>query len=356
MKRAVLEARRLKRELALLRQEKDELRIAAQKSPGSDGKNSAAEILLKQQIQTLTAQNKELEARMSEFQQQDMSLESRATDTSSASKDKKIAALENELMNIKLVAAETERKCQKLLEDKREEARRALHENEQLARCTKTLQSQLALLPQLKRQLERANEKRDYMAKVWQKKLEQREQAFLQEEETSKQKIAESAALIAKLAEGKQELQVKLNNLELKLGKLDCNHTGELSQECRGMDELETSMNQLHETIVESTSQVAGRAGNIPREIHDQETQLRLLTVDGDDTVQVDAHNAEHDLVQAQVEADDMLKQQISVSVSSQAASMDRSNGVDKAKSVLKRPFPTLPTQISSNNEDEQDR
>ncbi|KAE9029331.1 hypothetical protein PR003_g10909 [Phytophthora rubi] len=326
MKRAVLEARELKKELVLLWQENEELHAAAQKSPGF-GKDSTSE-LKDDPIQRLTARNKELESNMCELQQKVSGLESPATTvidhtTALAEKDRKIADLEDELAKIKLVADETKRKCQHMLKEKRDEAQRALQENEQLARCAKTLQSQLALLPQLKRQLELTNKKRADTAEVWQKKLEQRDQTFLREEEANKQKLAESAFQIAELTEEKLELQERLNKLEIKLRKFESNHKSELSQESQRMIQLETSMNQWHERLVatEALAKEAEQAEVVARETREQETKLRQLTDDADAV----GAQADYDLVQAR--------------------------GIPKAHcSTIDR------MELTSNNEDERDR
>ncbi|KAE9019523.1 hypothetical protein PR003_g14287 [Phytophthora rubi] len=380
MKRAVLEARELKKELVLLRQEKEELRAAAQKSPGFSGRessryglkdtqagkqssNKAVELKLKQQIQTLTARNKEIEASMNELQQQVSELESQnATITDQAAavlaeKDQEIANLHEGLKKSKLAVDETKRKCHKMLKEKREEMGRALQENEQLACNAKTLQGQLAVLPQLKRQLEHAKEKRADVAEVWQKKLEQRDQAFLREEEASKQKLAESAALVTKLTDEKLELQDKLDALELKLRQIDSNHKRGFSQESRRMEELETSVNQLKEKLVEAATAVqdAERAEVVARETQKQETQLRQLAEDAADAVEIRAEKAERDLAQARTQLDRLeealkargvtldylLKQQTPVSISNRASATDRGNSRPRDFNTLKKAAPT---------------
>lgn len=146
MKRAVLEVRQLKKELMVLRQENEELRAAVETKPNNGGGKESPIELKNDQIQRLTARNKQLESSVLELQQQVAGLEPQSTttidqSTALAEKDRDIAALEDELAKIKLVADETKRKCQNMLKEKRDEAQRALHENEQLARCAKTLQS-----------------------------------------------------------------------------------------------------------------------------------------------------------------------------------------------------------------------
>ncbi|KAG3134673.1 hypothetical protein PC128_g26177, partial [Phytophthora cactorum] len=100
MKRAVQEARELKKELVLLRQEKEELRLAARKNvvsaagsggkeatrggsagvnrdnqTGKQGSNKTVELKLRQQIQHLTVRNTDLETNTNELQQQVSDLE-----------------------------------------------------------------------------------------------------------------------------------------------------------------------------------------------------------------------------------------------------------------------------------------
>ncbi|RLN51428.1 hypothetical protein BBJ29_009813, partial [Phytophthora kernoviae] len=329
MKRAVQEARELKKELVLLRQEKEELRVAAHKNavsppPASGGKetsrcgqttptqnsNKAAELKLKRQIQLLTARNTELDTAIQELQQQVSELESQKTAALAqstadvAERGQEIVALQSELRKAKLAADETKRKCQKLVKEKKEEAQRALQENEQLGRCTKTLQSQLALLPQLKRQLEHAKEKRADVAEVWQKKLEQRDQAFLREEEASKRKLAESTAQVEQLSEEKHDLLERLKELESKLHGIDNNHKTELRHEALRFDELEAVTKQLREELLAAqiVSEEAGRAEVVARETQAQETRLRQLAEDAADAVEARAENAERDLAQAQAQ------------------------------------------------------
>ncbi|KAG2502975.1 hypothetical protein BBO99_00009658, partial [Phytophthora kernoviae] len=329
MKRAVQEARELKKELVLLRQEKEELRVAAHKNavsppPASGGKatshcgqttptqnsNKAAELKLKRQIQLLTARNTELDTAIQELQQQVSELESQKTAALAqstadvAERGQEIVALQSELRKAKLAADETKRKCQKLVKEKKEEAQRALQENEQLERCTKTLQSQLALLPQLKRQLEHAKEKRADVAEVWQKKLEQRDQAFLREEEASKRKLAESTAQVEQLSEEKHDLLERLKELESKLHGIDNNHKTELRHEALRFDELEAATKQLREELLAAqfVSEEAERAEVVARETQAQETRLRQLAEDAADAVEARAENAERDLVQARAQ------------------------------------------------------
>ncbi|KAF4316265.1 hypothetical protein G195_009867 [Phytophthora kernoviae 00238/432] len=329
MKRAVQEARELKKELVLLRQEKEKLRVAAHKNavsppPASGGKatsrcgqttptqnsNKAAELKLKRQIQLLTARNTELDTAIQELQQQVSELESQKTAALAqstadvAERGQEIVALQSELRKAKLAADETKRKCQKLVKEKKEEAQRALQENEQLERCTKTLQSQLALLPQLKRQLEHAKEKRADVAEVWQKKLEQRDQAFLREEEASKRKLAESTAQVEQLSEEKHDLLERLKELESKLHGIDNNHKTELRHEALRFDELEAATKQLREELLAAqfVSEEAERAEVVARETQAQETRLRQLAEDAADAVEARAENAERDLVQARAQ------------------------------------------------------
>ncbi|GMF65558.1 unnamed protein product [Phytophthora lilii] len=411
MKRAVHEARELKKELVLLRKEKEEILAAARKSamaaPGSGGKeatqhgsagaskdkqssNKAAELKLKQQIQTLTTRIKELESDTRELQQQVSELESENQAVAAQStvdlseKDREIAALQDELKKTKLVADETKRKCQKMLKEKEEEAQRALQENEQLARCAKTLQGQLALLPQLKKQLEHAKEKRADVAEVWQKKLEQRNQAFLREEEASKRKLAESAAQVAELVEQKHDLQTRLEELEGKIGEIDSIHQTEMRDETQRHVDLETLAKQLEERLLaaEIVARKAEQAEVVALETQKQETRLRQLAEDAADAVEARAEKAERELAGAQqqlnsleealqargVTLDYLLKQQNPVSVAGRASSMAH-NGKTRATNTLKKPSPTTSRcktvpkmqrsttiEATSNNEDERDR
>lgn len=130
------------------------------------------------------------------------------------------------------------------------------------------------------------------MAGAWQKKLEQRDQEFLREEEASKQKLAESAFQISELTEEKLELQERLNELEVKLRQFESSHKSELSQESQRTGELETSVNQWQERIV---ANVAEPTEVLARETQEQETQLRLT----DDVAGAMEVQDGHDLMQA---------------------------------------------------------
>jgi chromosome segregation ATPase len=405
MKRAVQEARELKKELVLLRQEKEELRLAARKSavsaPGSGGKeasrydhkeligaskdnqagrqgsNAAVELKLRKKIETLGARNAELESSTTELQQQVSALETRAAAEIARSnadleeKGREIATLQGELKKTKLAADETKRKCQKMLKEKRDEAQRALQENEQLARCAKTLQGQLALLPQLKRQLQHAKERRADVAEVWQHKLEQRDQAFLREEEASKHKLAESVARTAELTEEKQDLQTRVAELERKLHDVGSNHEDELRHGELRVNELESATKQLQQRLraAEAAARAAEQAQVEARETQQQETRLRQLAEDAADAVEARAAKAERALAQAHVQLhrlEDALKARgvtlDHLLTPGRMQSLDESNGM--AANTLKKPLSTrasgpvlnTATEIASNNEDERDR
>ncbi|KAG7379533.1 hypothetical protein PHYBOEH_011877 [Phytophthora boehmeriae] len=360
MKRAVQEARDLKRELVLLRQEKEELRVAALKhavSPPPDtstgGKetsrrnsNKATELNLKRQIQLLIARNSELETVIQELQQQASELESQKTAALAqstadvAERGQEIAALEVELHKAKLAAGETKRKCQKLVKEKKEETQRVLQEYEQLEQCTKALQSQLALLPQLKIRLEQAKVKHADVVEEWRKKLEQRDQAFLREEEASKRKLAGEAAQIQRLSEEKYGLLERLEELEAKLRGVNSTYDAELRHKELYFDELEVVTKQLRDELLAAhiATEEAVRAEVVARETQAQETRLRQLAENAADVVEARAKNAERDLAQARtqlsriedalrvrgVTLDYLLKQQTPVSITA------RSSGIGK--------------------------
>ncbi|OWZ04261.1 hypothetical protein PHMEG_00023861 [Phytophthora megakarya] len=397
MKRAVQEARELKKELVLLRQEKEELRLAARKhavsAPDNGGKDlnqpdkRAVVLKLREKIQTLSARNNELESSTNELQQQISKLEDQNAKVVGQltadleEKERKTNALQDELKKSKHVVDETKRKCQKMIKEKREEAQRALQENEQLARCAKTLQAQLVLLPQLKKQLERAKEKRADVVEVWQKKLEQRDQAFLREEEMSKQKLVESAAQVADLTNEKQYLQTRLEELEIKLSDIDDKHQTQLQHEARRLVKLESTTAELEEKLLaaEAAAREAEQAGIEARKIQEQETRLRQIAEDAADAVEVRAEKAERELAQAQMQLNNLedalkargvtfgylLKQHTSVSVPGRATSSSTNN---KTNSTLRKPLSTTRQtatktkahrsnrSVIRNNEDERDQ
>ncbi|KAG1685985.1 hypothetical protein DVH05_007586 [Phytophthora capsici] len=355
MKRAVHEARELKKELVLLRQEKEELRLAAQKpAPGRESargtskqsSNKAAELKLRQKNQTLTTQNSELESSVTRLQQRVSDLE--AQDAAAIAqltadldgKDHEIASLRDELRKAKLVADETKRKCQKMLKEKKDEAQRALQENEHLARCAKTLQSQLELLPQLKKQLEHAKAKRADVAEVWQSKLEKRDQAFLREEEENKRKLQESAAQLAELTDERDRLQARLEELERVVSTMNADHQDELRHEAQRLIESEGSSHQLQKKLIaaEAATREAEQAEAMAKETQEQEARLRQLAEDAADAIEARAEKAERALAQAQtqlsrleealtargVTLDYLLKQQEPISVVKRTPSSDR--------------------------------
>ncbi|KAI9979823.1 hypothetical protein PInf_027824 [Phytophthora infestans] len=386
MKRAVQETRELKKELVLLRQEKEELRLAARKNllsasissgkettrggsagpnrdnqSGKQGSNKTVELKLRQQIHHLTARNSNLETRTNELQQQVSDLEAqKAAEVAQFTanleeKDHKVTSLHAELKKTKTAVDETKRRCQKMLKEEREKAQRALQENEQLVCCTKTLQSQLALLPQLKRRLEYAKEKRANAVEVWQKKLEKRDQAFLREEDASKQKLAESAAHIAELSDEKEKLQVQVEELEQKLRDVDSNHQTEMRHEANRLAELESATGQLQEKLLKAETAIreAEQAEIVARETQEQETRLRQLAEDAADAVDVRAEKAEQDLAQAQMQLSRLeealkargvtlaylLKQQTPVSLASRSSST-KSTSKTRASCTGKHPVP----------------
>ncbi|KAK1945410.1 Laminin subunit alpha-5 [Phytophthora citrophthora] len=374
MRRAVHEARELKKELVLLRQEKEELRLAAQKSssaaPGRESagtskqnSNKAIELKLRQKIQLLTTQNAELESSATRLHQQVSDLESQheaaavQLTTDLEGKDHEITSLREELRKAKLVADETKRKCQKMLKEKKDEAQRALQENEQLARCTKTLQGQLALLPQLKKQLEQAKAKRADMAEVWQNKLEKRGQAFLREEEASKQKLEETAAKIGELTNERENLQLRLEELERKLRDINADHQDELRHEAQRLAELESTMHQLQKKLLatEAATREAEQAEFVAKETQEQETRLRQLAEDAADAVEARAEKAERALAQAQtqlsrleealtargVTLDYLLKQQEPIPVVSRTPSSDRITARARSRGPAMKAVPT---------------
>ncbi|KAF1775932.1 hypothetical protein GQ600_17261 [Phytophthora cactorum] len=321
MKRAVQEARELKKELVLLCQEKEELRLAARKNvvsaPGSGGKEATRGGSAGATETTrlhLTVRNTDLETNTNELQQQVSDLEAqKAVEVTQLTadleeKDREITSLRAELKKTKIAVDETKRKCQKMLKEKREEAQRALR------RTSSWLASQLALLPQLKKQLEHAKEKRADVVEVWQKKLEQRDEAFLREEERREGTIANET-----------------RELERKLCNMNTNHQTELRHEAQRLVLLESTSKELQEKLLEAetATREAEQAEVVARETREQETRLRQLAEDAADAVEVRAEKAERDLEQAQrqlnrleevlkargVTLDYLLKQQTPISV-----------------------------------------
>ncbi|KAL7694434.1 hypothetical protein Plhal304r1_c001g0000221 [Plasmopara halstedii] len=325
MRRAVKESRELKKELVVLRQEKEDLKMVARKQAllaasgnkevprgGNAGPNNkfvrgdqehqkAVVLKLKQQVQDLITKNTDLETDNNKMQQQIFEYVNSAD---LEKRTREIISLSDELKKSKLVVNETKRKCQKLLREKEEELQRAIQENAQLTCCTRTLQSQLASLPQLKKQLEHAKERRNDAAEVWRKKLELRDEAFLRAEEVSKQNLIKSAAQVAGVTDEKEHLQARLEELERKFYDVNVSHQTELSLTTHCRRELESTIKQLQQKLLaaETATYEAERATVVARETQRQETRFRQLAEDAADAVEIRAEKAERDLAHAQMQ------------------------------------------------------
>lgn len=331
MKRAVKEARELKGELVLLRQEKEELRneLLARKhavsAPGSDPKKTsgssnnsddtvtvaaavkAAEKKFQQQLQKFTAENTELrekherleDERSALLQEKNAQLAQSEQELKKRAKD--AAALEDELKKLRVVSEETKRKYQKMVKEKKEDLAKSLQENEHLARCKETLERQLELLPQLKKQLQYAKDKSSGVADDWQKKLELRDQAFLRQEDENKRQVTELQATIADLQEEKEQLHAQLDELTSKLYENEQRFEAKQRKQSEKFDNLVVTTKALQEKLVHALDELhdAQQVTQVAKETLAQESKLRQMADDAADAVEARALKLEAQLEQS---------------------------------------------------------
>lgn len=336
MKRAVQEARELKKELVLLRQEKDEMRAAMRKqvltgtsaAVDSDGCETArsahtgsaaataaataaktAEKKLQRKVDKLSEENAQLLERSQELERQVASLEQQnetavsiAEESSGELKStrRELALAQDESKKAKSATEELKRKYQKMLKEKKDEVQRALQENEQLSRCAETLEKQLEVLPQLKKQLQLAKDKSAGVSDEWQRKMEQRNEAFLQQEDANKQKLVAAAAEVSQLLEKKQTLQEHIDELRERLAASEAELEAESRASSERITKLEVAVQRLQEKrlAAEEVAKEAEQARAIAEETQAQETRLRQLAEDAADAVEIRAEKSEQQLEQ----------------------------------------------------------
>lgn len=323
MKRAVQEARELKKELVLLRQEKEELRSELQarkhavSAPGDAKKAApddvtaaavkAAEKKLQQQIQKLTAENAALREQLEQFAADSTALVDEKTamlaqtelELKKSLKD--VAALEDEAKKLRIVSDETRRKYQKLVKEKKEDLAKSLQENEHLARCKETLERQLELLPQLKKQLQYAKDKSSGVAEDWQKKLETREQAFVRHEAESKQQITALQHEVVALEDDKEQLRAQLDELTSRVYENEQRHDATQRKQAEQYDHAVATTKSLQEQLRRATTELedARDAQRIADETLAQESKLRQMADDAADAVEARALKCETQLADA---------------------------------------------------------
>lgn len=324
MKRAVHEARELKKELVLLRQEKEELRREQQartlavSAPGSkpsdDGAAAAAaavaratEKKLRQQLVQLTDENAGLREKLEQLAsesaaqlrdhsalvvQREQELQKRVRDA---------AALEDEAKKLRAASDDTKRKYQKMVREKKEDLAKSLQENEHLARCKETLERQLELLPQLKKQLQYAKDKSSGVAEDWQKKLEQRDEAFLRQEEDTKKQLAELRGTIAELEDDKERLHAQLDELTSNVYENEQAHDARHREQADKFDALVTHAKELQTKLLCALDELQDtqRARFEADETLAQEAKLRQMADDAADAVEARALATEKQLEQA---------------------------------------------------------
>lgn len=329
MKRAVKEARELKGELVLLRQEREELRAELQarkhavSAPGSDPKKAgshnnsgdaataaaskAAEKKLQQQLQKLTADNTELRDKHERLED-DTSALLQEKDALLAQSDEELKkktrdtlAIEDELKKLRVVSEETKRKYQKMVKEKKEDLAKSLQENEQLARCKETLERQLELLPQLKKQLQYAKDKSSGVADDWHKKLELRDQAFLRQDDENKKQVVELQAAISSLQDENEQLRGQLDTLTSQVYENEQRFDAKQRKHVEKFENLVTTTKALQEKLVRALDELseAQQTAQIAQETLVQESKLRQMADDAADAVEARALKIETQLEQS---------------------------------------------------------
>ncbi|KAF1330511.1 hypothetical protein FI667_g5100, partial [Globisporangium splendens] len=316
MKRVVHEARELKKELVLLRQEKEELRgeLDARRHavsvPSSETKKhgeattaatKAAEKKFQSQIQKLTAELAEWKANYEQLKSESSDVLQEKSelltqrDHELKQKTKEMAALEDELKKVKFVSEDTKRKYQKAVKEKKEDLQKTLLENEHLARCKETLERQLELLPQLKKRLHYAKDKQSGVVEDWQKRLEQREQAFLRQEEDNKHELVAKQQVIVQLEHEKEELRAQLDELTSNVYENEVAHETKQRQDAEKFELLVTSTKALQEKLLAAMQDVkdAQVAKQIAEETLARESRLRQMADDAADAVEVRAEGGD---------------------------------------------------------------
>ncbi|TYZ62705.1 hypothetical protein PybrP1_008547 [[Pythium] brassicae (nom. inval.)] len=323
MKRAVHEAREVKKELVLLRQEKEELRREQQarahavSAPGSKPSDDAAaaaaaaaratEKKLRQQLLQLTDENAGLREKLeqlaaeSDAQLRDKSALLAQSEQELQKRARDAAVLEDEAKKLRATCDDTKRKYQKLAREKKEDLAKSLQENEHLARCKETLERQLELLPQLKKQLQFAKDKSSGVAEDWQKKLEQRDQAFLRQEEDAKKQLAELRQTVAALEDDKERLHAQLDQLTSNVYENEQAHDARHREQADKFDSLVGTAKELQAKLLRALEELkdAQRAQREAEEALAQEVKLRQLADDAADAVEGRALSTEKQLEQA---------------------------------------------------------
>lgn len=310
MKRAVQEAREVKKELVLLRQENEELR-KLKTSPSTTSLDESVLAAHKAAVKKLQHQIDKLDAERAAGDQRAQGLEDELAElqcerddltqqlkAALSAHERERVALEGELKKVHSTMDETKRKYQKLIREKKEEVQRALQENEQLAKCTETLQRQLELLPQLKKQLQNAKDRMSGSSDDWQKKLDAREQAFLSQAQDNKQQLEEKEREIERLQRITEELQDHVNAVESRAQEIEESYTAKLEREGDRLQELISLTTRLQsklDTALDAAKD-AERAKASAEETMKQEIYLRETAQDAADAVEARAEKLDQQL------------------------------------------------------------
>ncbi|GLD98439.1 hypothetical protein PINS_up007136 [Pythium insidiosum] len=313
MKRAVQEARELKKELMLMRQEKEEQRsetrkatLAAATTPTPGGVTTKED--LQKQLTKEKTKHKELQTEITRLQQAleetTAAAQQRETEWQRqvAEKEKDIEyarqetlqrehearALQEELKKQRAATEDTKRKLQRATKEKKEELQRLLEENEQLAKRNEELQRHVDDAVKLRRQVDRAKEKQSSVAEEWQRKLEQREQAFLRQEEANRRELLERQQAMDAMQTECQSLRDRVTDLEGELAQQSGQHERRLRDEEKKRDDMLVAMAQLQERLL--TLKDAGRAADRARLDAEarlaKETELREIAEAAADAVE----------------------------------------------------------------------
>ncbi|KAJ0412640.1 hypothetical protein ATCC90586_002270 [Pythium insidiosum] len=326
MKRAVQEARELKKELMVMRQEKEELRsenrkatLTAATTPSPGGVTTKED--LHKQLAQEKSKRKELRAEVTRLQQAlddaSKAAEQRAVDAQhqvakleneverarqeTLQRDQEIRALQEEVKKQRAATEDAKRKLQRAIKDKKDEFQRLLDENEQLAKRNEELQRHVDDTTKLRRQVERAKEKQSSVVEEWQRKLEQREQAFLRQEETNRRELAERQEAMDALRVECQSLRHRIDQLEGELERQSGEHERRLRDEEKKRDDMMMAMAQQQERLL--TLKDAGRAADRARLDAEarlaKEAELRETAEAAADAVESRMSNLEQQLSRA---------------------------------------------------------
>lgn len=294
MKRAVHEARELKKELMIMRQEKEELKAESKKIVLTAATTPAPVVTkddLQKKLNQEKTKRKELSTQLaqtqrelenareqSDFHAAELTKQQRQSQDSTQRlqdevqrRQKECEAQVDEIKKHKAAADEAKRKYQRVAKDKKEELQQLVDENAQLTKRCESLERLTDENVKLRRQLDKAKSHKGGVADEWQRKLDQREQAFLRQEQDNKRLVVEKQAEIESLAAERDALSEKIHELESDAVEMKKDFESRLQQEQARYQDLVTATKQLQERLL--TLKEGGRAADKAR----LEAEARLV-------------------------------------------------------------------------------